>query len=66
MDGLGAAAEVAGSGHAAIPAAFALGQFGMLDQRAWSYLGLELVGSLVLAVDAFREDQFGCLLLEGV
>jgi membrane-bound ClpP family serine protease len=54
------------AGAIAILVAFALAQFGVLDQRAWSYLWLNLVGSFVLAVDAFREDQLGFLLLEGV
>jgi hypothetical protein len=54
------------AGALAILAAFALAQFGVLDQRAWSYLWLNLAGSVVLAVDAFREDQLGFLLLEGV
>lgn len=54
------------AGAVAILVAFALAQFGVLDPRAWSYLWLNLVGSLVLAVDAWREEQWGFLLLEGV
>jgi hypothetical protein len=54
------------AGALAILAAFALAQFGVLDPRSWSYLWLNLVGSLVLAVDAWREEQWGFLLLEGV
>jgi hypothetical protein len=50
----------------AILVAFGLAQFGVLDQRAWSYLWLSIVGSVALAVDAFRKDQLGFLLLEGV
>jgi hypothetical protein len=53
------------AGALAILAAFALAQFGVLDPRSWSYLWLNLVGSFVLAVDAWREEQWGFLLLEG-
>jgi hypothetical protein len=54
------------AGAIAILAAFALAQFGVVDPRSWSYLWLNLVGSFVLAVDAWREEQWGFLLLEGV
>ena len=45
---------------------FALAQLGMLDQRSWIYLGLNLVGSAILAALAWQEHQWGFLLLEGV
>jgi hypothetical protein len=44
---------------------FALAQFRLLDQRSYAYLALNLVGSAVLAVLAWRERQWGFLLLEG-
>ena len=54
------------AGAIAILTAFALAQFGVVNPRSWSYLWLNLVGSAVLAVDAWREEQWGFLLLEGV
>jgi hypothetical protein len=54
------------AGALAILVAFALAQFGVLNPRSWSYLWLNLVGSAVLAVDAWREEQWGFLLPEGV
>jgi hypothetical protein len=53
------------TGAVAILAAFALAQFGVLNPCSWSYLWLNLVGSAVLAVDAWREEQWGFLLLDG-
>lgn len=49
-----------------ILAAFAGAQFGRLEQRSISYLVLNLVGSVILAVLAAVESQYGFLLLEGV
>jgi hypothetical protein len=46
--------------------AYAAAQFGALNQRSRVYLVLNLVGSAVLAVLAWYEDQWGFLLLEGV
>jgi hypothetical protein len=44
---------------------FALAQFRLLDQRSYPYLGLNLVGSAILAALAWQERQWGFLLLEG-
>jgi hypothetical protein len=46
--------------------AFAAAQFGSLNQRSRVYLVLNLVGSAVLTLLAWREEQWGFLLLEGV
>ena len=46
--------------------AFAAAQFGRLDQRSVSYLILNLVGSVILAVLAAVEEQLGFLLLESI
>ena len=46
--------------------AFAAAQFGVLSQHSLSYLILNLVGSVVLAVLAWIEVQWGFLLLEVV
>lgn len=45
--------------------AFALGQFGRLDQASRPYLLLNLAGSAILAVLAMLDRQWGFLLLEG-
>ena len=47
-------------------AAFAAAQFGVVDQKSVRYLAANLIGSAVLAVDAFAGRQWGFLLLEGV
>lgn len=49
-----------------ILAAYAAAQFGLLDQSSRRYLVLNLVGSAILAVLAWHEEQLGFLLLEGV
>ena len=46
--------------------AFAGAQFGRLDQHSLSYLVLNLIGSVILAVLAGLDDQYGFLLLETV
>ena len=46
--------------------AFAAAQFGAMDPRSPAYLVLNLLGSLVLAVLAWHERQWGFLLLESV
>ena len=49
-----------------ILAGFAAAQFGKLDVESKTYLWLNLVGSVILAVLAWHEKQWGFLLLEGV
>jgi len=49
-----------------ILAGFAAAQFGKLDVESKPYLWLNLVGSVILAVLAWHEKQWGFLLLEGV
>jgi hypothetical protein len=46
--------------------AFAAAQFGAMDPHSRIYLGLNFVGSLILGVLAWRERQWGFLLLESV
>jgi hypothetical protein len=46
--------------------AFAATQFGAMDQHSRGYLVLNFFGSLILAVLAWRESQWGFLLLETV
>jgi hypothetical protein len=53
-------------GAVLILAAYTLAQFGMLDQRSYWYLWLNLVGAGALTVLAWHERQWGFLILEGV
>jgi hypothetical protein len=46
--------------------AFAAAQFGAMDSHSRAYLVLNFFGSLILAVLAWRERQWGFLLLESV
>ena len=54
------------AGALLVLAGFALAQFGVLDQRSYTYLLLNLIGSAILAVLAAVALQWGFLLLEGV
>ena len=54
------------AGAIAILVAFAAAQLRLLTVESRLYLVLNLVGSLVLGVDAWHERQWGFLLLEGV
>ena len=54
------------AGALLILSGFVLAQFGVLDPRSLWYLVLNVVGSAVLTVDAYREAQWGFFLLEGV
>jgi hypothetical protein len=49
-----------------ILAGFVAGQVGMLRVDSRPYLWLNLAGSLILTVDAWRGRQWGFVLLEGV
>jgi hypothetical protein len=53
-------------GSLLVLAAFALAQRGVLDTGSRAYLTLNLVGSLVLAVEAVIGQLWGFLLLEAV
>ena len=54
------------AGAVLILAGYGLGQLRVLDQHSLVYLGLNLVGSFVLAVIAWVDERWGFLLLEGV
>jgi hypothetical protein len=53
-------------GALAILAAFAAAQARLLDVRSWAYLWPNFIGAFALAVNAWYEEQWGFLLLEGV
>ena len=54
------------AGALLILVAYGAAQTGHLNHRSRLYLVLNLVGSAVLAVLAWHEEQWGFLLLEGV
>jgi hypothetical protein len=43
---------------------FVLAQFRLLDPQSLAYLVVNLVGSTILTVDAWRQNQWGFFLLE--
>jgi hypothetical protein len=49
-----------------ILAAYMAAQAGWLNPRSYVYLVLNAVGSMILAILAFDERQWGFVLLEGV
>jgi hypothetical protein len=53
-------------GAVLILAAYAANQFGALDRSHRLYSALNLVGAAILAVIAWRAQQWGFVLLEGV
>lgn len=52
------------AGALLILAGFVLAQLRVLDPHSLAYLAVNLVGSAVLTVDAWREAQWGFFLLE--
>ena len=53
-------------GAVLILAAFALNQFRGLDRHSWAYLLLNLAGAGILTAIAWRHQQWGFFLVEGV
>ncbi len=54
------------AGALLILAAFTSAQFGYVNPQTRSYLGLNLVGSAILAYDALHGEEWGFLVLEFV
>jgi hypothetical protein len=54
------------AGAITILVAYGLAQVGKLDLRSYTYLILNVVGAGILAIDAWRNDLWGFLLLEVV
>ncbi len=54
------------AGALLILAAYAGHQFGLIDRTHPAYSWMNLIGSVVLTVVAFRGRQWGFVLLEGV
>ena len=54
------------AGAITILIAYGLAQLGKLDLRSYTYLILNVVGAGILAIDAWRNDLWGFLLLEVV
>ena len=52
------------AGALAILVAYGLAQFKVVDQRAYSYILLNLAGAVVLGVIAYAERLWGFFLLE--
>ena len=61
---MGQSVQIAGA--ILILAGFVLAQAGVLGPRSLWYLVLNLIGSVVLTVDAYFGRQWGFFLLEGV
>jgi len=57
---------IAVAGALLILAAYAGNQRGLLDRTHPAYSWMNLIGALVLTVIAFRAQQWGFVLLEGV
>ncbi len=56
--------QILGSLFILVP--FVLVQLNRMDSKHWTYQALNLIGSVVLAVEAAIGQQWGFLLLEGV
>jgi hypothetical protein len=54
------------AGAITILIAYGLAQLGKLDLRSYPYLILNVVGAGILAIDAWRNELWGFLLLEVV